>query len=324
MTTTRGERPGANMVGKADFRSYYGRPILKEPVWTWEIPWYFFLGGIAGASAPLAFAARLAGNHRLARAALTTGAAALAASPALLVSDLGRPERFHHMLRVFRPTSPMNMGSWLLAALSPPLLGAAAADRLGVAPKLARSAEGVAAVLGPGLATYTAVLLADTAVPVWHEAGKELPFVFAGSAAAAAGAAACLLTPPEHAGPARRLAIGGAAAELAAVTVMERRLGELAEPYGQPPVREAPALTSLGLTQLLAGWSPRRSPSRPHNQSVIQRVAFRSSPSALPAAKEGMNPPATRNMRCCGVQTLDSPAPMVRIRPPSVIEALRV
>ncbi len=237
MTTTRGERPGANMVGKADFRSYYGRPILKEPVWTWEIPWYFFLGGIAGASAPLAFAARLAGNHRLARAALTTGAAALAASPALLVSDLGRPERFHHMLRVFRPTSPMNMGSWLLAALSPPLLGAAAADRLGVAPKLARSAEGVAAVLGPGLATYTAVLLADTAVPVWHEAGKELPFVFAGSAAAAAGAAACLLTPPEHAGPARRLAIGGAAAELAAVTVMERRLGELAEPYGQPPVR---------------------------------------------------------------------------------------
>jgi len=248
------------MVGKAEFRSYYGRPILKEPVWTWEIPWYFFLGGIAGASAPLAFAARLAGNHRLARAALTTGAAALAASPALLVSDLGRPERFHHMLRVFRPTSPMNMGSWLLAALSPPLLGAAAADRLGVAPRLARGAEGAAAVLGPGLATYTAVLVADTAVPVWHEAGKELPFVFAGSAAAAAGAAACLLTPPEHAGPARRLAIGGAAAELAAGAVMERRLGELAEPYGQPPVRRLARLAKgLGVAGALTlGLAGRR------------------------------------------------------------------
>jgi len=257
---TPGGRPGVNMVGKAEFRSYYGRPILKEPVWTWEIPWYFFFGGIAGASAPLAFAARLTGNHRLARASLTAGAWALLASPVLLTSDLGRPERAHHMLRVFRPTSPMNLGSWLLAALSPPLLGAAAADRLGVAPKLARGAEGVAAVLGPGLVTYTAVLIADTAVPVWHEAGKELPFVFAGSSAAAAGAAACLLTPPEHAGPARRLAIGGAAAELAAVTVMERRLGELAEPYGQPPVRRVARLaTNLAIAGALTlGLAGRR------------------------------------------------------------------
>jgi hypothetical protein len=268
--TTRGERvsaslspggrPGANLVGTAEFRSYYGRPVLKEPVWTWEIPWYFFLGGVAGASAPLAFAARLAGNHRLARASLTAGAAALAAGPVLLTSDLGRPERAHHMLRVFRPTSPMNLGSWLLAAISPPLLGAAVADRLGVAPKLARSAEGVAAVLGPALATYTAVLVADTAVPVWHEAGRELPFVFAGSAAAAAGAAACLLTPPEHAGPGRRLAIGGAAAELAAVTVMERRLGELAEPYDQPPVRRLARLAKgLGVAGALTlGLAGRR------------------------------------------------------------------
>jgi formate-dependent nitrite reductase membrane component NrfD len=226
------------MTGRRpDFRSYYGRPVLKEPVWTWEVPWYFFLGGMAGASAPLAFAARRAGNHRLARAALTTGAASLAAGPVLLTADLGRPERAHHMLRVFKPTSPMNLGSWLLAAISPALLGAAAADRLGITPRLARTAEGVAAILGPGLATYTAVLLADTAVPVWHEAGRELPFVFAGSAAASAGAAACLLTPPGDAGPARRLAVGAAAAELAAATIMERRLGELAEPYRLEPAR---------------------------------------------------------------------------------------
>ncbi|HYT26906.1 MAG TPA: NrfD/PsrC family molybdoenzyme membrane anchor subunit, partial [Actinomycetota bacterium] len=177
------------------------------------------------------------GNHRLARAALTTGAASLAASPVLLTADLGRPERFHHMLRVFRPTSPMNLGSWLLAAISPALLGAAVADRLGITPRLARTAEGVAAVLGPGLATYTAVLLADTAVPVWHEAGRELPFVFAGSAAAAAGGAAAILTPPAEAGPARRLAVAGALVELGAAEVMQRRLGELAEPYGKEPAR---------------------------------------------------------------------------------------
>jgi Polysulphide reductase, NrfD len=227
----RADRPGISMVGRADFRSYYDQPILKEPVWTVEIPWYFLLGGIAGASGPLAFAARLAGNHRLARAALTAGSVALAACPPLLISDLGRPERFHYMLRVARPTSPMSVGNWTLAGLGPALFGAAIADRLGITPRLARTAEGVSALLGPVLATYTAVLVANTSVPAWHEAHRELPFVFAGSASASAAAAACLLTPPEHAGPARRLALGGALTELAAVQAMERRLGDLAEPY---------------------------------------------------------------------------------------------
>jgi Polysulphide reductase, NrfD len=261
---TGGDRPGINMVGKADFRSYYGRPILKEPVWTWEVPWYLFVGGLAGASAPLAFAARRAGNHRLARAALTVGAASLGVSPVLLTSDLGRPERAHHMLRVFKPTSPMNLGSWLLAALSPALVGAAVADRLGILPRLARTAEGVAALLGPGLATYTAVLVADTAVPVWHEAGRELPFMFAGSAAASAGAGACLLTPPRDAGPARRLAIGGAVVELAATTAMERRLGELAEPYRLEPARRFARLAkgfSLAGALVLGVAGRRRLPS---------------------------------------------------------------
>ena len=257
---TGGDRPGVDMVGRAEFRSYYGRPILKEPVWTWEIPWYFFLGGIAGASAPLAFAARRAGNHRLARAALTAGAASLAVSPVLLSADLGRPGRTHHMLRVFKPTSPMNLGSWLLVAVSPALLGAAVADRLGILPRLARTAEGVAAFVGPGLATYTAVLVADTAVPVWHEAGRELPLVFAGSAAASAGAAACLLAPPADAGPARRLAVGGAAVELAATAVMERRLGELGEPYRLEPARRFARLAKgLSLTgALVLGVAGRR------------------------------------------------------------------
>ena len=176
-------RVRGSMVPEAEFRSYYGRPILKEPVWTWEIPCYFFAGGLAGASASLGLGARLAGNHRLARSAWTAAGAGVAAGVPLLVSDLGRPERFPYMLRVFKVTSPLSVGSWVLAAMAPAAAGAAVADRLGVFPRLARAAEAVAGLLGPALATYTGTLVADTAVPVWHEAGRELPFVFAGSAA---------------------------------------------------------------------------------------------------------------------------------------------
>jgi len=200
-------------------------------VWTWQVPAYLFAGGLAGAAGPLAFAARLAGNDRLARAALTSGAAAALVSPPLLIADLGRPERFHHMLRVVKPTSPLNVGSWLLAAAAPALAGAAVADRLGILPRLARGTEAAAALLGPALATYTGVLLADTAIPTWHEAGRELPALFAAGAATSAGAVACLLVPPGPADPARRLALGGAAAELGVHAAMERRLGDLGDPY---------------------------------------------------------------------------------------------
>jgi hypothetical protein len=218
-------------------RSYYGRPILKAPPWTDEIPWYLFTGGLAGASGGLSLAARLAGNDRLARDAMAGAAAGVSASLPLLVHDLGRPARFHHMLRLFKPTSPMNVGSWLLAAFTPAAVGAAVAQRLGAFPRLRRAAELVAGAVGPALATYTGALIADTAVPGWHEAGAELPLVFAGGAAASAGGLAAILTPPEAAGPARRLAIGGVLVELGTAEVMRRRLGHLAEPYHQEPAR---------------------------------------------------------------------------------------
>jgi hypothetical protein len=180
-------------------RSYYGRPILKAPPWTDEIPWYLFTGGLAGASGGLSLAARLAGNDRLARDAMAGAAAGVSASLPQLVHDLGRPARFHHRLR--------------------------------------RAAELVAGAVGPALATYTGAPIADTAVPGWHEAGAELPLVFAGGAAASAGGLAAILTPPEAAGPARRLAIGGVLVELGTAEVMRRRLGHLAEPYHQEPAR---------------------------------------------------------------------------------------
>jgi hypothetical protein len=257
------DRPGVSMVPPAEFRSYYGRPILKAPVWSDEVPAYYFAGGLAGASASLALGARLAGNHRLASGALTASAAGILASLPLLVADLGRPERFHHMLRVFKPTSPMNMGSWLLSAVGPAAVGAAVADRLGILPRLGRAAEVVAGALGPALATYTGVLVADTAVPVWHEAGDQLPLVFAAGAAASAGAAATLLTPAADAGPARRLAVGGALADLTAVEAMRRHLGDLGTPYAQPPASRFANLARGFMTAgaLAVGLAGRRRPA---------------------------------------------------------------
>jgi hypothetical protein len=213
--------------------SYYGRPIIKEPVWTWEIPAYFFTGGIAGASSLLSLIARAGGNHRLARATLLIGVAGDVVSPALLVSDLGRPERFLNMFRVFKVTSPMSVGSWVLGASGTANGVSAACELLGILPRVRILGEIASGLLGPILSTYTASLVADTAVPVWHEGRKELPFAFAGSSAATAGAAAMLVVPPEDAGPARRLLLIGAVLEGTSMQVMERRLGFVGEPYHQ-------------------------------------------------------------------------------------------
>ena len=214
-----------------EMRSYYGRPILKEPVWTWEIPTYFFTGGLAGASAVLSSAARVTGNERLARRALYIGALADIVSPALLISDLGRPERFHHMFRVVKPTSPMNLGSWVLLVSGGASSTAALLQLLGKLRPVRIAASVVSALAGPPLATYTGVLVADTAIPVWHEGRHELPWIFGASAAASAGAAASIFVPPRDAGPARRLAVAGVLAEGVLMHAMELRLGEVGEVY---------------------------------------------------------------------------------------------
>lgn len=235
-------------------RSYYGRPVVKPPVWTWEVPTYFFAGGLAGASAGLAFGAELAGNDRLARSAWLASLGGVAVSPALLVSDLGRPERFLNMLRVFKPTSPMSVGSWLLAASGGAIAAAAGRHVTGIGP---RGAGAAAALLGLPLSTYTAALVANTAIPAWYEARRELPFLFGGSAMASAGAAATIATPVTHAGPARRLVAAGALVELAAERAMRARLGELGTPYesGAPGrlSRLARACTAAGAVVCAAG-----------------------------------------------------------------------
>jgi len=220
------------MVPAADFRSYYGRPILKRPVWRHDIPAYFFTGGLAAGCALLAAGADLTGRRGLRRAGRLTAVAALGASTYFLVNDLGRPARFHHMLRVAKPTSPMSVGTWILAGFAPAAgLAAAAEVAPGLVPRPVGRLAGLAAAgLAPALATYTGVLIADTAVPSWHEAYRELPFVFAGSALASAAGVGLLAAPLDEQGPARRLAVAGAAVELAGSHRVETRLGLLSEP----------------------------------------------------------------------------------------------
>jgi formate-dependent nitrite reductase membrane component NrfD len=193
---------------------------------------------------------------------LLVSAAADAVSPVLLATDLGRPERFLNMLRLFKATSPMSVGSWILTACGSASGVSAACELLGVLPRLKATAEAASAALGPALATYTAVLLSDTAIPVWHEGRRELPFVFAGSAAASAGVAGMLVAPAEEAGPARRLLLGGVAFENAAVALMERRLGRAGEPYKEGAagalMRAAKGLTAAGALLAGIGGSRRR------------------------------------------------------------------
>jgi formate-dependent nitrite reductase membrane component NrfD len=255
-----GERERA-LVPEADPRSYYGRPVIKKPVWTWEIPVYLFTGGMSGAGAGLAYLSELHGNKVLARRSWGIAFGAGAISPVLLISDLGKPTRFLNMLRVFKVTSPMSVGSWVLS-----LVGASAAVSTantlgGFFPSLAKAAKPTAAAAGMPLSTYAATLVSNTSIPAWHEARLTLPFLFAGGAAASAGATATMATPAKHAAPARRLALLGAAAELAATRVMEQQLGELGEPYhrGQAGAlsRAAQLLTGLG-GMTLAGFGRRK------------------------------------------------------------------
>lgn len=260
--------------------SYYGRPILKEPVWKPEVGWYLFTGGLAGASASLSLAARLTGNRSLARTSSLVAAAAVNVSPLLLVKDLGRPERFLNMLRVFKLTSPMSVGSWLLAATGTAQSTATTCELLDVLPRVRDGAQACSGLLGPALATYTAALLSDTAVPVWHEARRELPAVFAASSCASAGAAATLVGRERATGPARRLAVLGAGVELIATGIMERRLGMLGEPYRQGGAgryaKAAKSATALGLgvTALGRGRLRRAGAALILGGAVLQRFAI--------------------------------------------------
>jgi hypothetical protein len=220
------------MVDDVEFTSYYGRPILKAPTWkTPDVPLYLFLGGAAGSSAILGAIADVSGRPALTRAARLTAGGGSILSVAFLVHDLGRPERFLHMLRVIKPTSPLSVGSYILAPFSAAAGATAAVELLGWFPRLKRFGGAVAGLFGGPLATYTGVLLANTAVPSWHAVHRELPFVFASSAMAAGGGITMAFTPVAEAGPSRKMAVTGAAIELGLMHRVEHDQGIVSEPY---------------------------------------------------------------------------------------------
>jgi hypothetical protein len=206
-------------------------PVINAPVWTWEVPLYFWFGGVATGSWFVSVACDLAGDHRSAAIARRVSLAAVAPSPVLLIADLGRPGRFLNMLRIFKPRSPMNLGAWALVGFSSLAAAAVGADLLG-RPRAARAIGGANVLVGSYLGSYTGVLLATTAVPVWARSRVFLGPIFV-CTAAATGASATRLAlvasglPVGH--PTRNAlgtietgAIGG---ELLLSLINERRLG---------------------------------------------------------------------------------------------------
>jgi formate-dependent nitrite reductase membrane component NrfD len=211
--------------------TYYDLPAIKEPVWIWAVPAYFYLGGAAGAAATLGAAAqRKPGLRGLVRRCRRIAFVGSATGAVLLIIDLGRPERFLNMLRVFRPTSAMSVGSWLLAAFNG-LIGTAVTLEGRVVGELAGLAAGAA---GAPLSGYTGVLLSDTAVPLWQGSGTTLPVLFVASGVSAASSLLDLTDLSEaERKVVRRYGLAGQAAEVAAMLALESEADRV-ESVGKP------------------------------------------------------------------------------------------
>ena len=279
--------PAPGQVAEANRRMRSGPvaevhgPFIKSPVWTWEVPLYFWFGGIAAGASFVALACDLAGDGRSAATARRVALAAVVPSPPLLIADLGRPARFLNMLRIFKPRSPMNTGAWCLMAFSAVGGGAVAADLLG-RPRAARALGGANAVVGGYLGSYTGVLLASTAVPLWSRSRLFLGPIFVATATATGAAASRLALvaqglPAGH--PTRNalgaLESGAMVAELVLSQVNERRLGRegLALEHGRAGrlLRGAKGAVLAGLA--LRAGGRRLGPGAQHAASVLHLAA---------------------------------------------------
>lgn len=250
------------MVDDVDFTSYYGRPIVKAPPWKHEISIYFVLGGIAGGSSLLGLGAQLTGREKLRRNTRLTSIIAGGLGALALIADLGRPERFLNMFRTLKVTSPMSLGSWILGGFSAlaAVPAAVEAERLvrGLikVPTFIRSVLGVlekpasigAALFAAPLAAYTAVLLGDTANPVWSATRRHLPYVFVSSASIAASGTAMITTPTSETKPARLLALAGVVGDLVGMHFMKKSM----HPAEREPLETGEAGHKLHRSEILA------------------------------------------------------------------------
>jgi DMSO reductase anchor subunit len=237
-------------------------PVIRPNVWTWEVPVYFWFGGMASGAAFVALACEAAGDARSARVARMVSIGAAGCGGPLLIADLGRPERFLHMFRIFKTRSPMSMGAWCLLAFSNTGGGAVLADLLGRR-RTARALSAATAAFGVYLGSYTGVLLASTAVPAWSHSRRYLPAIFMCTATASGAAATRLALTATGARPGHptRTALAALeslamAAELGLSALNDRGLGIAGRALesGKPGrlLKTARALTAGGLAARLA------------------------------------------------------------------------
>ncbi|QWV95441.1 polysulfide reductase NrfD [Geomonas oryzisoli] len=207
-------------------QDYYRLALLKEPVWIWSVPAYFYVGGVAGGGAVLA--AALHGKTRLRRLAAWCRLLAFLGTtvgPALLTYDLGKMSRFLNMLRVLRPSSPMSLGSWSLAGTGMlATLSLLQGDRSGAVTRYGTALGGLM------VAGYTGVLLGNTANPLWRERRLLLPLLFTSSAAAStAGVLQLMPLDKREEKVVQRFGMVGKAGEAACMVAMQRSEGTVPE-----------------------------------------------------------------------------------------------
>jgi len=263
---------------------YYGLPMVKEPSWSWEIPVYLFVGGAAGAAGLIGAVAHYTGGSRtLVRDARRISFAGAVISPALLISDLGRPERFLAMLRVFKPQSPMSVGVWVLMGFSAGTTAAnfgAWLDRnssfAGLSRAMQHLGDAVALIFGLPLSTYTGVLIGATVIPAWSRNVAMLPAHFGASGL---GACVGMLELMGHDTPAlQALGIGAAIAETGMGAAIELNPDPAVE-----PLKHGPSGWLIRLGGVLSGpvplvlrtislFSKRRSKSKLRKYAAISAV----------------------------------------------------
>ncbi len=240
---------GKEWIGEAS--TYYNVPLIKKATWSWEIMLYFFLGGLAGGSFLVSTLADLLGSVKdatLIRAGRFIALICMIVNPILLIKDLGRPERFHHMLRILKLRSAMSMGTWAITVFGI-CCGITTAHQLAKDgllnwfPALARLMkafpvkviEVIGSVFGLFVASYTGVLLSSTAVPVWARARHILGPLFLSSGLSTGLASLSLLL---SLGRSRRDTLKrlesaemiSMATELGLISTLPRVLGPLARP----------------------------------------------------------------------------------------------
>ncbi len=252
--------------------TYYERPLLRRPHWEWEVIVYLFLGGIMGGSGMLIAVADRNEDAALKRSARYLAFILASTCPLVLIKHLGRPERFHHMLRIWKFKSVMSMGVWGLIAFSLPASAGAFAQaaRDGLLPRPLRFirhlappaiVDPVSAMLGAFIAGYTGVLLSATAIPVWAKGKRYIPAfsVCSGLAGACALNGAIIALGGGNERTVHKLERLELVASLAEITLLfgfQRHAGEIGRPmFAGDQGRKLRTLTmisGIGIPALLA------------------------------------------------------------------------